>query len=102
MTHRPFVEKWKQRLFCDQKFRQAASYAIDREALANTVFSGRGVPIYSFITPGDKTWFSDDIMKYPYDPARARQMLAEVCPTHTNGDVLLEHCHGHHVRRRSI
>jgi peptide/nickel transport system substrate-binding protein len=96
-THRPFVEKWKQRLFCDQKFRQAASYAIDRDALANTVFSGRGVPLYSFITPGDKTWFSDDVMKYPYDPARARQMLAEVGLKDSNGDGFLEDSEGHTV-----
>ena len=96
-THRPFVEKWKQRLFCDQKFRQAASYAIDREALANTVFSGRGVPIYSFITPGDKTWFSDDVMKYPYDQAQARQMLAEIGLKDTNGDGFLEDSEGHTV-----
>lgn len=96
-THRPFVERWKQRLFGDQKFRQAASYAIDRDALANTVFSGRGVPLYSFVTPGDKKWFSDDVMKYPYDPARARQMLAEIGLKDTNGDSFLEDSEGHTV-----
>jgi peptide/nickel transport system substrate-binding protein len=96
-TQRPFVEKWKQRLFRDQKFRQAASYAINREALANTVFSARAVPIYSFVTPGDKTWFSDDIMKYPYDPARAKQLLAEIGLKDSNGDGFLEDSEGHTV-----
>src|SRR6266404_434683 len=96
-THKPFVEAWKLRLFRDQKFRQAASYAINREALANTVFSARAVPIYSFVTPGDKTWFSDDIMKYPYDPDRARRMLAEIGLKDTNGDGFLEDSEGHTV-----
>ena len=96
-THKPFVQPWKLRLFRDQKFRQAASYAIDREALANTVFAGRGVPIYSFVSPGDKEWFSDDVMKYPYDPARARQMLAEIGLKDTNGDGFLEDSEGHTV-----
>jgi peptide/nickel transport system substrate-binding protein len=96
-THKPFLELWKQRLFRDVKFRQAASYAINREALANTVFSARGVPIYSFVTPGDKTWFSDDVMKYPYDPARARQMLAEIGLKDANGDGFLEDSEGHTV-----
>ena len=96
-THKPFVEAWKLRLFRDQKFRQAVSYAINREALANTVFSARGVPIYSFVTPGDKTWFSDDIMKYPYDPDRARRMLAEIGLKDTNGDGFLEDSEGHTV-----
>ena len=96
-THKPFVEAWKLRLFRDQKFRQAVSYAINREALANTVFSARAVPIYSFVTPGDKTWFSDDIMKYPYDPDRARRMLAEIGLKDTNGDGFLEDSEGHTV-----
>lgn len=96
-THKPFVEPWKQRLFRDVKFRQAVSYAINREALANTVFSGRGVPNYSFVTPGDKTWFSDDVMKYPNDPGRARQMLAEIGLKDSNGDGFLEDSEGHTV-----
>ena len=96
-THKPFVEAWKLRLFRDQKFRQAVSYAINREALANTVFSARAVPIFSFVTPGDKTWFSDDIMKYPYDPDRARRMLAEIGLKDTNGDGFLEDSEGHTV-----
>lgn len=96
-THKPFVEGWKLRLFRDQKFRQAVSYAINRDALANTVFSARGVPIYSFITPGDKTWFSDDIMKYPYDPDRARQMFAEIGLRDSNGDGFLEDSEGHTI-----
>jgi peptide/nickel transport system substrate-binding protein len=96
-TSKPFVEKWKLRLFRDPRFRQAVSYAINREALANTVFSGRAVPIYSVITPGDKTWFSDDVIKYPYDPQRARQMLAEIGLKDTNGDGILEDSEGHTV-----
>ncbi|HSB07990.1 MAG TPA: ABC transporter substrate-binding protein [Blastocatellia bacterium] len=96
-THRPFVEPWKQKLFRDVRFRQAVSYAIDREALANTVFSGRAVPLYSFVTPGDTTWFSDDVMKYSYDPGRARQMLAEIGLKDSNGDGVLEDSEGHSV-----
>lgn len=94
---KPFVERWKQRLFRDQKFRQAVSYAINREGLANTVFSARAVPIYSFVTPGDKMWFSDDVMRYPYDQARAKQLLAEVGLKDLNGDGFLEDSEGHTV-----
>jgi peptide/nickel transport system substrate-binding protein len=96
-TGRPFVVEWKQRLFRDVRFRRAISYAINREALANTVFSGRGVPIYSFVTPGDKVWFSDDVMKYPYDPDRSRQLLAEMGLKDKNGDGFLEDGEGHTV-----
>lgn len=94
-TGKPFVEPWKQRLFRDQKFRQAVSYAIDREGLVNTVYVGRAVPLYSFVTPADKLWFSDDVMKYPHEPERARQMLAEMGLKDTNGDGILEDAEGH-------
>jgi peptide/nickel transport system substrate-binding protein len=96
-TGKPFVEPWKQRLFRNREFRQAVSYAIDRQGLANTVFSGRGVPLYSFVSPGDSYWHSEDVMSYPYDPARARQMLAEIGLKDTNGDSFLEDADGHTV-----
>jgi peptide/nickel transport system substrate-binding protein len=58
---------------------------------------GRAVPIYSFVTPSDKYWYSDDIMNYPYDPQRARQMLAELGLKDNNGDGFLEDAEGHTV-----
>jgi peptide/nickel transport system substrate-binding protein len=96
-TGKPFVEVWKQKLYRNQKFRQAVSYAIDREGLANTVFAGRAVPLYSFVTPGDKLWYSDDIMKYPLNKELARQLLAEIGLKDSNGDGLLEDAEGHTV-----
>jgi peptide/nickel transport system substrate-binding protein len=96
-TGKPFVEPWKQKLYRNQKFRQAVSYAIDREGLANTVFAGRAVPIYSFVTPGDKTWYSDEIMKYPFNKELARQLLAEIGLKDGNNDGFLEDPEGHTV-----
>ncbi|MEW6127119.1 MAG: ABC transporter substrate-binding protein [Acidobacteriota bacterium] len=96
-TGKPYVEAWKLKLYRNQKFRQALSFAIDREGLANTVFAGRAVPIYSIITPGDKTWYSDDIMKYPYNKDLAKQLLAELGLKDTNGDGFLEDGEGHTV-----
>jgi peptide/nickel transport system substrate-binding protein len=96
-TGKPFVEPWKLKLYRNQKFRQAISYAIDREGLANTVFAGRAVPLYSFVTPGDKGWYSDDIMKYPHDKSLARQMLADMGLKDINGDGFLEDAEGHTV-----
>jgi len=94
-TGKPYVEPWKLRLFRDQKFRQAISYAIDREGLANTAFSARATPLYSFVSPADPIWYSDDVMKYPFDPARSRQMLAELDLKDNNGDGILEDSQGH-------
>ncbi len=37
-----------------KEFRHAISHAIDREAFANTVFLGAGVPIWGPVTPGNQ------------------------------------------------
>ncbi|MFP5264871.1 MAG: ABC transporter substrate-binding protein [Blastocatellia bacterium] len=94
-SNKPFVEPWKLRLFRDQKFRQAISYAIDREGLANTVYAGRALPNFSFTSPADKYWYTSDVMKYPHDPERARQMFAELGLKDANGDGVLEDPEGH-------
>lgn len=96
-TGKPYLAPWKQKLFGDQRFRQAISYAIDREGLANTVFFGRAEPLYSFVTRADKLWYTDDIMKYPHNPERAKELLAEIGLKDTNGDGFLEDSEGHTV-----
>lgn len=96
-TGKAFVQSWKQRLFRNREFRQAISYAIDRQGLANTVFSGRGAPMYSFVSPGDKYWHSEEVMTYPFDAARAREMLDRIGLKDRNGDSFLEDADGHTI-----
>jgi peptide/nickel transport system substrate-binding protein len=96
-TGKSFVELWKQRLFRNSVFRQAVSYAIDRQGMANTIFSGRGIPLYSFVSPGDTYWYSEDVVRRPYDPDRARQMLSEIGLRDRNGDSFLEDADGHTI-----
>ncbi len=96
-TGKPYLAPWKQKLFRDQRFRQAVSYAIDREGLANTVYVGRAEPLYSFVTPAERLWYSDDIMKYPHNPARAKELLADIGLKDANNDGMLEDAEGHAV-----
>ena len=42
------------------EFRQAIAYAVDRDAIVNTVYLGAAVPIYGPVTPGNRTWYSDE------------------------------------------
>jgi peptide/nickel transport system substrate-binding protein len=62
--------------FADLKVRQAISYAINRESLKTYIYYD-----YAEVTDGlnsPKCWtYNPNIAGYPYDPDRARELLAE-------------------------
>ena len=61
--------------FDDVRVRRALAYAIDRKALIDAL-GGGGTPIGSHYAPGDAAYI-DLSNTYPYDPAKARALLAE-------------------------
>jgi peptide/nickel transport system substrate-binding protein len=85
-------------LFRDKAFRHAIAYAVDRDAIVNTVYLGAAVPIYGPVTPGNKTWYSPAAPRYPVDRARARALLASVGLDDKDGDGMLEDGEGEPVR----
>jgi peptide/nickel transport system substrate-binding protein len=60
----------------DVRVRRALTLAIDRKALLDTAWAGRGTLIGSMVPPTDP-WYTDLAGYYPHDPARARALLAE-------------------------
>lgn len=54
--------------------RQAMNYAVDVEAITESLFHGHTEP-YAGVLPGGLT--DPAVQPYPYDPAKARQLLAE-------------------------
>ena len=63
--------------FNDVRVRQAVMYAIDRQAVMDTVSSGYGLLIGSMVPPTDP-WYDASLADlYPFDPARAIELLAE-------------------------
>jgi peptide/nickel transport system substrate-binding protein len=60
----------------DLRVRQAINYGIDRQAIIDTVWGGKGQLIGSMAPPTDP-YYEDLSQAYPYDPERARQLLAE-------------------------
>jgi len=87
---KPFVDPVKLDWFKDPRFRQAVSYAIDRDAIAKLVFAGKASPQYGFLSSGDKLWLNPDVKKYPYDLERAKSLLAEAGFRSQNGNELLD------------
>ena len=58
------------------KVRQAINHAIDRRAVLDSVWGGKGTLIGSMVPPTDP-WYEDLSNTYPYDPAKAKQLLEE-------------------------
>jgi peptide/nickel transport system substrate-binding protein len=81
-----------------KEFRQAISHAIDREAFANTVFLGAGVPVWGPVTPGNQKWFSPNVPRYGYSVERARELLAGIGLTNRDNDPWLEDAKGTEAR----
>jgi len=96
-TGKPYVDPKKLKWFRNQKFRQACSYAIDREAIVKSVCSGRAIPWYGCESPGDKKWCKPDVRQYPHDPARALALLKEIGIEKRNGDEFLTDSNGNRI-----
>lgn len=62
--------------FSDVLVRQAMSYAIDKEAIADALYYGYATPIHQF-TSEDSVYWNPDVEDYPYDPDMARELMAE-------------------------
>ena len=96
-TGQPLVDPKKLKWFRDTRFRQAISYAINRDAIVKAAYSGRGVPAYGFDTPGDKKWFNPNIKTYSYDPAKAIELLKEMGIEKRNADTFLTDSNGNKI-----
>ncbi len=63
--------------FADKRVRQAANYAIDKEAIVNDVLEGTAT-VAAGPTPPAFAWaYNDALDPYPHDPEKARALIAE-------------------------
>ncbi|WP_232819303.1 ABC transporter substrate-binding protein [Saccharospirillum mangrovi] len=67
----------KEEPFSDKRVRQAVNYAIDKESLVENVLQGTAT-VATGPTPPAFGWaYNEDLDPYPYDPDKARELLAE-------------------------
>jgi peptide/nickel transport system substrate-binding protein len=61
----------------DKRLRQAINYAINKDALAQSLYSGYAVPADGqILTPGH-FGYNPDVKAYPYDPDKAKALIQE-------------------------
>jgi len=81
-----------------REFRQAISYAVDREKFAENVYLGAAVPIWGPITPGNPLWFWPDVPRYFHDVNKAKETLKGIGLEDRNGNGVAEDAQGHEAR----
>jgi dipeptide transport system substrate-binding protein len=62
--------------FTDKRVRQAINMAIDKKAILEAIYQGAGTPAVNLIPP--TMWsYNKSIKDWPYDPAKAKALLAQ-------------------------
>lgn len=76
-------------MFSDKRVRQALAHAVDKGELIDGILLGLGKESTGPFKPG--TWqYNPDVRRYPSDPKRALQLLAEAGWRDTDGDGVLD------------
>lgn len=75
--------------FADVRVRRAFTHAIDKQEIVDAVLFGLGRPADGPYRPGT-TWLNEELVPYGYDPARARELLAEAGWKDEDGDGIVE------------
>lgn len=89
MNHGPIMDKtkWKENpKVKDPKVRQAIAYAIDRQALIDGLFYGRGSVINSPIATQFDAYDDKNPPQYKHDPEEAKKLLDEAGYVDKDGD----------------
>jgi peptide/nickel transport system substrate-binding protein len=75
--------------FADRRVRQAFAHAINKQELIDGVIMGFAREATGPLRPG--TWaYTDKVKRYPYDPERAKALLAEAGWKDRDGDGVVE------------
>jgi|Deesub1362B_J571_1020462.scaffolds.fasta_scaffold01948_3 ABC-type transport system substrate-binding protein len=62
--------------FDDKKVRQAFNYAVDKDKYVKVVWKGMQIKANGILPPG-MPGYNEELEGYPYDPEKARQLIAE-------------------------
>lgn len=61
----------------DGRVRLALNLAVDRAAICDQLFSGRCTPMAGQFLTSNHSGFNPDLVMYPFDPDRARQLITD-------------------------
>ena len=67
----------------DRRVRQALNYAVDKDAIIRDILKGTAIVSGGPMSPVYGPYYEEQVTRYPYDPAKAKQQLGEA--GHPNG-----------------
>jgi len=76
--------------FKDVRVRQAIAYAIDKEAIVKNLVPYTGVVAHGPYSEAYGRYYSPDVPKFSYNPAKAKELLAAAGWADSNNDGVLE------------
>jgi len=85
-----YTNKIKNSWFSDIRFRRAAAYAIDRQAMINNVLSGIGSFQYAAMNKAAGFFYNPNVKRYLYNPKKAKALLKKAGFKDTNQDGIIE------------
>lgn len=94
---KPFVEPAKLKWFRDKTFRQAVSSAIDRDRMAREIYGGRARPTHTILSEENPKWNNPAVPQFSFNPAKARELLAQIGIQDRDGDGTLEDASGRRI-----
>lgn len=72
-----FIFNTRDKPFSDKRVRQAVMFAFDRQRLSDEIFAGATSVMTGILPPASPSYEASFPELYPYDPARAKALLAE-------------------------
>jgi peptide/nickel transport system substrate-binding protein len=72
-----FILNNQRAVFQEKRVRQALLYALDRDAMVKDLFKGLAVKATANLSPASTQYYEPGVKQYPYDPARAKELLAD-------------------------
>jgi len=84
--------------FSNPLFRRAIAHLIDKEAIINNVLSGLGFPQTSAMEEASGFFYNPNVIKYEYNPRKARKILDEIGFVDRNRDGIREDKMGNPIK----
>jgi peptide/nickel transport system substrate-binding protein len=97
-TGKPFVDPVKLKWFSNVNFRRAVAHALDKQSIIDIVYNGLGHPQLSAMSPSAGHFYNPNVIKYEYDPAKSKSILASEGFVDRNGDGYIEDAEGNTVK----